>query len=72
MILPLKEKSMPRYLSVVAVLLLVFTADVHADPARFFEIQVTDKQTGRGVPLVELVTVEQRSVRDRQRRTGCL
>jgi len=30
-----------------------------SEPSDFFEIQVTDKETGRGVPLVELVTVDQ-------------
>src|SRR5262245_36689100 len=31
---------------------------VAAEPARYFEINVVDKATGRGVPLVELVTVD--------------
>jgi hypothetical protein len=29
-----------------------------AEPSRYFEINVVDKATGRGVPLVELVTVD--------------
>src|SRR5436190_410393 len=32
-------------------------ASTHADDTKFFEIKVVDEQTGRGVPMVNLLTV---------------
>jgi hypothetical protein len=41
-------RNLPLMLAV-----LIATASVRAEEAAYFEIQVVDKQTGRGVPLVE-------------------
>ncbi len=48
---------MLRYLP-ITVLLLGVLAERPADCSEYFEIRITDQQTGRGIPLVELVTVD--------------
>ncbi|MCD6304378.1 MAG: hypothetical protein J7M21_05385 [Planctomycetes bacterium] len=50
------EPLRPR-VAVLAVLLLTCGRCPAAAPGRYFAIQVVDEQTGRGVPLVELRTV---------------
>lgn len=59
--LPLARSQSLRVTSQLPVIvwgiLLVSSAVVWAQPAPDFEIEVIDSQTGRGVPLVELVTV---------------
>jgi hypothetical protein len=59
-----RQKNQPRIVLVTALLILVSSAsavDDRADVSRepscpYFKIQVVDRQTGRGVPLVELRT----------------